>query len=288
MLRIALEGGGARSAFSSGVLSALYQSGLPISSATGSSSGSLNAAFLASHQIDHLCELWSDPRFTPRLIRWERFLNPFAGPGIDVDALCFEMLEPDNEIDLDALFTSDIKCYFTLTDVEANSGLVVEPDRENFYQWLCAAMAIPVAYNRIVAVGERRFADGGILEPIPFDVPLPDPSVEARETHTVAIITRPLSVDKPRPSFWQRALIDALVPLELRDTVRVQHEHHNRCLARIRAAQAAGTLQVIAPPEDMMPVSRLTRDPAKLASAVALGRDVGARWLDEHARRLKL
>lgn len=282
MLRIALEGGGARSSFSSGVLSALYNSDLQISSATGSSSGSLSASFLASHQIDHLCELWSDRRFTPRLIRWERFLNPFGGPGIDVDALCFDMLQKDDEIDLDAMFSSDIACYFTLTDVEQQKGLVIRPDREHFYRWLCAAMAIPVAYNRIVTVDGGRYADGGLLEPIPFDVTLPDPEVSDRETHTVAVITRPITVNKPEPNFWQKALISSLVPDELLDIVKVQHAHHNRCLDRIRAAQASGTLSVIAPPETGLPVSRLTRDPVKLAAAVQLGREVGERWVQEN------
>lgn len=287
MLRIALEGGGARSSFSSGVLSALYNSDLQISSATGSSSGSLNASFLASHQIDHLCDLWSDSRFAPILIRWERFFNPFGGPGIDVDGLCFGMLQKDDEIDLDAMFSSEIACYFTLTSVARQEGLVIRPDREHFYQWLCAAMAIPVAYNRIVTVRGERYADGGIFEPIPFDVTLPDAEVSARETHAVAIITRPISVNKPEPNFWQRALIRSLVPGELLDVVKVQHEHHNRCLDRIRTAQAAGALSVIAPPETGLPVSRLTRDPRKLAAAVQMGREVGERWVEENRHLLQ-
>jgi predicted patatin/cPLA2 family phospholipase len=279
MFKVALEGGGARSSFSAGVLAELDEAGVPITTVIGSSSGCINASFLASGQIEHVCELWPDPQFTPRLIRWDRFLNPFGGPGIAVDDLCFGMLKPQNEIDLDALYAGPINCFFTLTDVDAAKAVAMRPKRSNFYEWLCASMAIPVAYNRVVEVDGGRYVDGGVTAPIPFDIE----TGASGEQHTIAIITRPFETNKPRPSFWQRALIRTIVPDELKDIVLDQHNHHNKCLERVRAAQKAGTLHVLSPPDSGIPSSRLTRDPDKLRETVEIGRQVGREWVEANA-----
>mgnify|MGYP002620924967 FL=1 len=276
-MRIALEGGGARSSFSAGVLRVLAREQVPVEAVVGSSSGAMNAAFFASGQIERMGELWRDGAFARRMVSYARFFNPFGGPGVDVDDLVENLLRAGGNLDAALAVGSGTRLFLTATNVRTMQAEVVQPDEQTIWDWLRASMAIPLGYNRIVRVGEEGYVDGGVASPIPFDLELP----VATSGPGVAIITRRLDTPKPSPTWWQRALIRLLTPPGVREVTLVQHEHHNATVARLRVAAEAGDVLVVEPPEGM-PISRLTRSGPVLAA----GQEVGLRVGEELMRRL--
>src|SRR5690349_23007475 len=84
-MKLVLEGGGARAAYSAGVVHALAESGVRAKAVLGCSSGSINAAFYASGQTATLLDLWSNYVPGRHFISWRRQLTPFGGPGLAVD-----------------------------------------------------------------------------------------------------------------------------------------------------------------------------------------------------------
>ena len=80
-MKLVLEGGGARAAYSAGVVHALAQAGVRPKAVLGCSSGSINAAFCASEQTGTLVDLWSNYVPGKHFISWRRQLTPFGGPG---------------------------------------------------------------------------------------------------------------------------------------------------------------------------------------------------------------
>src|SRR5688572_26060048 len=84
-MKIVLEGGGARAAYSAGLVHALAQAGVWPRAVVGCSSGSINAAFFASRQTATLCDLWANYVPGKHFISWRRQLTPFGGPGLAVD-----------------------------------------------------------------------------------------------------------------------------------------------------------------------------------------------------------
>lgn len=279
-MRIALEGGGCRAAFSAGILHTLLKEGVAADAIVGSSSGSMNAACYAASNPDALKEMWANVETVRRIIDYGRFVNPFGGPGLDVDDLVYRFLRDEGHLDSVAATSAGTALYVTATNIDTMQADVLRPDADTLWDALRASMALPVAYNRVAEFQGSRYVDGGVASPIPFDVQL-DEDVAGP---SVAIITRRVDTPKPRPSWWQRALIRTIVPREVREVTLVQHEHHNATVKRLWEAHSHGDVIVVQPPHDM-PVSRLTRDGDKLSAGFAMGQRCGEELVDELARR---
>ena len=77
-MKLVLEGGGARAAYSAGLVHGLAQSGVRAKAVIGTSSGSINAAFYASGQTATVVDLWANYVPGNHFISWRRQLTPFA------------------------------------------------------------------------------------------------------------------------------------------------------------------------------------------------------------------
>ena len=73
MMKLVLEGGGARAAYSAGVVHALACEGVRPRVVIGCSSGSINAAFCASGQTQTVCDLWAN------YVPGKHFISTIAG-----------------------------------------------------------------------------------------------------------------------------------------------------------------------------------------------------------------
>ncbi len=271
-MKLVLEGGGARAAYSAGVVHALAEAGVRPNAVIGCSSGSINAAFFASGQTSTLCDLWSNYVPGKHFISWRRQLTPFGGPGLAVDDMLDRVMIGQSLFDPVAATRGDPALYVAVTDVETGAGRLVQPRADNVVEWLRASLALPVGYNRIVEIGEGRFIDGGVAMPVPFDEPI------ATECNgpTVVVLTRKMDTPKAAPNWWEKAFILAIVPRAARAATLRQHELHNAVMARLRSAVAREEVVLVNPPDDM-PLSRFTRDADKIRAGIALGQEVGAR-----------
>jgi predicted patatin/cPLA2 family phospholipase len=269
-MKLVLEGGGVRAAYSAGLVHALSESGVRADAVLGCSSGSINAAFYASGQTATVCDLWSDYVPGTRFISWRRQLTPWGGPGLGVDAMLDEVMLGKGLFDPVAATRGNPDLYVAVTDIETGNGMVVRPEADNVMQWLRASLAIPVGYNRIVQVAGRGYIDGGVALPVPFDEPIPTRC----NGPTVVVLTRKMSTAKAAPNWWERSFIHVIVPRAARASTLRQHLLHNAVMERLRLAVEREQVLLVDPPDDM-PLSRITRDAGRIRAGIALGKEVG-------------
>lgn len=277
-MKLVLEGGGARAAYSAGVVHALSEAGVRPRVVIGCSSGSINAAFLASGQTATVCDLWANYVPGKHFISWRRQLTPFGGPGLAVDDMLDRVMIGQSLFDPVAATRGDPVLYVAATDIQSGAGVLVRPRADNVVEWLRASLALPVGYNRIVRIGEQGFIDGGVAMPVPFDEPI--------ETEcsgpTVVVLTRKMDTRKAAPKLWEKAFIWAIVPRAARAATLRQHELHNAVMDRLRSAVARQAVMLVNPPDEM-PLSRFTRDPGRIRAGIDLGQEVGRRLAAELA-----
>ncbi|HTV25766.1 MAG TPA: patatin-like phospholipase family protein [Polyangiaceae bacterium] len=269
-MKLVLEGGGARAAYSAGLVHALAQAGVRPKVVIGTSSGSINAAFFASGQTSTVVDLWGNYVPGNHFISWRRQLTPFGGPGLAVDEMLDDLMVGRSLFDPIAATRGDPTLYIAATDVQTGQGVLVKPGPDNVIEWLRASLALPVGYNRVVRIGERGFIDGGVALPVPFDEPLAAPC----EGPTVVVLTRKMHTRKPAPNWWQRAFIHAIVPRVARAATLRQHDLHNAVMQRLSLAVEREEVILINPPDEM-PLSRFTRDAPRIRAGIALGEEVG-------------
>lgn len=269
-MKLVLEGGGVRAAYSAGVVHALAEAGLRTDAVLGCSSGSINAAFYASGQTATVCELWGHYVPGDRFISWRRQLTPWGGPGLGIDEMLDGVMLGQSLFDPLAATRGSPDLYVAATDVTSGQGVLVRPDASNVIEWLRASLAIPVGYNRIVRIGGRGYIDGGVAMPVPFDVPIPTPCAGP----TVVVLTRKMATAKAPPSWWERGFIHLIVPRAARAATLSQHLLHNAVMTRLRRAVEQEQVILVDPPDEM-PLSRITRDAGRIRAGIALGQEVG-------------
>lgn len=271
-MKLVLEGGGARAAYSAGVVHALAGAGIKPKVVIGCSSGSINAAFYASGQTATAVDLWANYVPGNHFISWRRQLTPFAGPGLAVDDMLDRVMIGQSLFDPVAATRGEPALYVAATDVQTGAGVLVKPEAHNVIEWLRASLALPVGYNRVVHIEGRGFIDGGVALPVPFDEPIATPC----EGPTVVILTRKMTTLKPAPKWWEKAFIYGIVPRAARAATLRQHELHNAVMQRLREAVERRAVMLVNPPDEM-PLSRFSRDAGTIRAGIELGQEVGRR-----------
>jgi predicted patatin/cPLA2 family phospholipase len=270
MIKLVLEGGGARAAYSAGVVHALVSEGMSPRVVVGCSSGSINAAFCASGQTQTVCDLWANYVPGKHFISWRRHLTPFAPPGLAIDDMLDRVMVAQGLFDPDRATRGNPALYVAATDVETGKGVLARPTRENVIEWLRASLALPVGYNRIVRIEGRGYIDGGVAMPVPFDEPIDT----EHEGPTVVVLTRKMDTSKAPPSWWERMFIWSSVPRAARYATLRQHELHNAVMNRLRGAVGRKEVLLVNPPDELA-LKRFTRDAPSLRAGIELGKRVG-------------
>ncbi len=271
-MKLVLEGGGVRSAYSAGICKALIDCDVTRHAVIGSSSGSVNAAFFASGQTDALVALWTQYVPGDYFVSWRRQLTPWGGPGLGVDLMLDDVIVQEGILDLERATLGDPALFITATNVDGCVGAVARPNAENLIEWIRASLAIPAAYNRIVTVDGRDFIDGGVATPVPFDVT----ELDEFAGPTVVVLTRPITTKKPPLNWYERAFLYTIVPRRARKATLRQPELHNETMRRLTRAVDNGEVILSNPPREM-PIKRLTTDRATIVDGVEMGLAEGRR-----------
>ncbi|HWH07880.1 MAG TPA: DUF6363 domain-containing protein, partial [Candidatus Thermoplasmatota archaeon] len=172
-------------------------------------------------------------------------------------------------MDVAALRRAPFPAVATLTDADTGEAAYVDLRRaEDPFAVLHATSALPLVSESPVAVGGRRFVDGGVADPIPLARALAD-----GHRDVLLVANRPPGERAPEP----RAVV-RLVALRHPALAEPAARHHARHNAAMRLAQRPpeGTRVRIVRPLRDLGVTRFTRDPALLRRAVEAGRRAGA------------
>ena len=190
MVGLALEGGGAKGAYQAGAYMALKKCHIKIDAVAGTSIGSLNGAFIASHDEDKMLSLWQDAtmyellgiddakatdilkgNITLDTIKWsiKELHKIFIKGGLDISN--YRALVRNN-VDEEKLRNSKIK--FGLTTVKLNTlepqEIYLEDMEEGtLHDYIIASSYLPI-FKKEKLVDNNYYLDGGFYNLCPTDM----------------------------------------------------------------------------------------------------------------------
>ena len=186
---LAFAGGGARGAYEVGVWNALSQAGLQFNAVSGTSIGSMNAAFVATNELERAKKIWlsltyshvmeGDPSIYDKLSKKnysnldlkktaDFFVQTIKGKGIDISPMKETLRKVINE---KAVKESLIDYYIVTCSLDDFKELEIRAsDLEDgeLYDMLVASAYLPVFRNE--PLKGRRYMDGGLMDVLPVHV----------------------------------------------------------------------------------------------------------------------
>ncbi|MEB2346590.1 MAG: patatin-like phospholipase family protein [Deltaproteobacteria bacterium] len=168
-LGLVLSGGFLRGAFQVGVIEALHAQGLRFDVVVGVSSGAWNAACVATGQIGEMRRFWLAVARAPklRLGNLWRHGTPSNFPEI-VRRI------PMRSLRFERLAGSGIRLRIGASSLRERRLHFFErwEHREAFLASLMAANYLPGVYGRPVRIDGRYYADGGLVDNVPYEAAL--------------------------------------------------------------------------------------------------------------------
>jgi len=162
-LVLVLGGGGARGLAHIGVLEVLAEAAIPVRAVTGTSIGAEVGAMLAAgmppgemHQLAMQTDWLQTMRF---------FTPDFGEGGISSGKGIRRFLEPY----LDELRIEELEIAYAAVTTDLKSGEQVVLDSGSLLDAVCASIAFPGLLSP-TRFGEQLLVDGGLVNPVPFDV----------------------------------------------------------------------------------------------------------------------
>lgn len=269
---LAVEGGGMRGAVSAGMCVMLEAAGLvaAFDRIYGVSAGALNGWATAVGQAALSATHYQDAANRRVINR----MRPLLGrPVIDYDLLFRELIATRKPLSFERLSQGpEFRALATSLETLSLRVLAGFVDRDDLLQAVWASAALPRLGGRPPVFRGERMADGGLIEPIPFET-----AVAEGATHVLVLRTRPAEYRKP-------ALLEVGQLLALRDEpallelIRARHGVYNRHAAALANAHAvsfggahgAHLLQVAVPNRTRL-IGRLESDAQRVIYTIRVG-----------------
>jgi predicted patatin/cPLA2 family phospholipase len=280
-LALAIEGGGSRGTYSSGMAVELERRGLvpAFDDVYGSSMGAITGAWLLSGRAEHGASFWWHPDVMPNVIRPRAALR--RKPVVDLEFLMEQVYQRWAELDFVAVLANPVRLHPMATDADSGEAVDLAPDlrdAESLKLALRGSAGLPMLAGPLVRLGERRLLDGGLAEAIPYRSALRDGC-----THVLVLRTRRADERAAAPARVEEVAVSAFLRRTAPATVATWR---GRAVRRVEDDQrlAGGddpSLTQIVVPEGAPTVSRLAIDAALLHRAFDLGAGAMAAALDE-------
>lgn len=261
-----IDGGGMRGVFAGGVCTGLEEAGMRdvFDCVVGVSSGTAACAYFLAGQSRMGTSIYYEE------LASRRFINPVRLIKVlDIDFLdpAFRKAKP-----LDQAAVRRSRSSFFIGVTEANTGKGVFLDMKDpsldidIITAIRASSALPLVYNRKIAINGVEYCDGAIGCGLPIDFVL-----RWGCTDVLVVINRPFG-KKKYPATVAEKLLSSLVmrnfPLEVRTAYLEKNRSYNDSLER--AANKTGVNIGVLCPESM-PLSRLSMDAAKMRDVARQG-----------------
>jgi predicted patatin/cPLA2 family phospholipase len=219
-----VEGGAMRGIISSGALLALEALGMTdvFDDVYGCSAGAINAAYFVAGQAAVGTTIYYEEAIEPR------FLNPLRVWKIgDVDYLADTIISRLKPLDVRAVTTSPTRLHISITDARTAESLLVDVRNvgATLPLLLKASAAIPLLYNRVVAIDGRHCVDGGCANPLPVQE-----AIAGGATDLLVLLTRAAFYVEEPPTPLQRWLFRKAFPAMndlLFETITAVHHRAN-------------------------------------------------------------
>ena len=258
---LVLEGGAYRILYSSGVLDALLDGGVPLPDymlgvSAGAAYGVSYLAKQSRRNLDLLAHYAPDPRYGS----FRNLLNPKNRCYFDFDFSYIRIPDELVPIDYAALEAYPGEFEAGLTDVESGEPVFMPvPRHESPNIVLEATCALPFFFP-LIEIDGHKYLDGGCSDPIPWRYALEKKKVD----RLVVILTRPRDYVKTGGEAELKLLKATYRKYpKFVEAMRLRAERYNESRDELFAREAAGDVLVLAP-ETTFGVKRLDRDVPKL------------------------
>jgi predicted patatin/cPLA2 family phospholipase len=200
---LCIEGGAMRGVTSAGMVAALEEFGLlpAFDAVYGSSGGALNGAYLLAGQASLGTTIYYENINNDKFISFARTFS--SRPVIDIDFLVWHVMQHEKPLDTAAVLASPIPLFIVSSNVDTGERHVVTATgADHLLQMLRAGATMPIMAGPPASVGDGRYWDALLTEPVP--VPAAD---EAPVTHLVALLTRCPGAPGPTLSWFERMYV---------------------------------------------------------------------------------
>ncbi|WP_116707009.1 patatin-like phospholipase family protein [Actinomycetospora cinnamomea] len=293
---LAVEGGGSRATYSSGMVLALEELGLAecFDAVYGSSAGALAGSWLVGAQAAHCCAGWYRPGLMERVTRPGRGLR--GQPVVDVEYLIHTVGEDIVPLDWQMVLDAEVPLHPVATDVETGEAVDLHDtivDKASLQLALRASAAVPLLAGLPVEIDGRRYVDAAVAEPIPFRT-----AVHQGATHVLVLRTRRADQTAIDATRLEKALVSRLGAVNVPGLVHVLGNRlENRRGDDRRLAHATASpdgeppyLFEVRPPSGADTINPLETDPDVLRRGIETGQGALrlALQFDEDGRDVEL
>jgi predicted patatin/cPLA2 family phospholipase len=274
---LAVEGGGSRATYSSGMVLGLEELGLTqcFDHVYGASAGALAGSWLVAKQAAHCSAGWWQPGLMERVTRPVRGLR--GRPVVDVEYLIHTVGETIVPFDWQAVLDGDVPLHPVATDVETGEAVDLHDtisDVPSLKRALQASACVPVLAGLPIEIDGRRYVDAAVAEPLPFHTAL-----RQGATHVLMLRTRRADQEAIEATRLEKALVERLGAARVPGLVQVLGSRlENRRSDDERLAKATATIDgdpphlfEVRPPAGADTINPLETDPEVLRRGVETG-----------------
>jgi predicted patatin/cPLA2 family phospholipase len=262
-----VEGGAMRGVISCAALLALEELGLTevFDEVYGASAGAVNAAYFLAGQAAFATTIYYQKINNTRILRrfWHRKI-------VNIDDLFDSIIMSERPLRVDKVLASPSQLFITIADARTGEAFFghAQSSRTPLLTLLKASTAMPLLYNKLVAVDGRDCFDGGLINPLPILE-----AIESGCTDLLVLLTRPESYRDCVPGWLEQYIFDlrcAHGNSQLMNAFCSTYSRENvvRDIALGRRALPDGiNMATLCPDEDEPRVERMTRDTEILKGA---------------------
>ena len=264
--------GGVRGIFTAGVLDVFLENGVTFDGLIGVSAGAIHGCSYLSGQKGRSIRYYRRYVADPRFMSFRSWLT--TGDYIGAE-FCYHTLPDELDVyDHDAFLRNPTAFYAVCTNVETGLPEYIRMrDMRGQIEYLRASASLPY-FSRVVALGGRKYLDGGCADSIPLDA--------ARDLgygRNVVVLTRDAAYRKSPELTALAKVVYRRYPAFVR-TLEKRAEMYNTQLAQVAELEKAGDIFVIRP-EAPLPIRRLESSPDKVQIAYDLGRAAALKALND-------
>jgi predicted patatin/cPLA2 family phospholipase len=218
MKALILSAGGLKGAYDAGVAAALCrQLGNKYFDAIYMTSvGAFAGTFYAANQPDTIENTWRNYVCGNQLVN---YFNPLRDRDIlDTEYLIEIFKNEKSFLNLDTIFSSGVKLNYVVTNLKTDLVEYLVPTKENIFDVLLAASAMPIAH-RPVKINGIEYTDGAIINPLPIQKALDD-----GHTEIVVIYNKSSDYELSKAKKLRLKLASLLAPLPIRNKMDKMEE----------------------------------------------------------------
>ncbi len=274
-LGLVLEGGASRTIFSCGVMDVLLSNNILADYVIGTSAGIAYGTSYASKQIGRNREVAVKYMSDKRYMGTKHLLNPKNRSYYNLDFVFGDIPNKEVFFDFDefAKFPGDVIATVTNLKTGQVEYMPVPTDDKDF-NVVRASCALPFMFKPI-KIGEEKYLDGGIGDPIPYKKALLDGCDKI-----IVILTREEGYIKERDKSENFVKVAYRHHRELLKTLLKRADVYNNSIIQLEKLQKEGRAMLIRP-EKIEGIKRTESSPELLESLYQQGITVGSKKMKE-------